>query len=62
MSAKGCGVARRLAGTGRQAGPSSILSRHPMWKLFLLSGKAMKIREDGPRQMMRDERMCDCIG
>jgi hypothetical protein len=35
-------------------------ARHPM-RLLLLSGEAMKIQEDGPRQMMKDERIYDCI-
>ncbi len=35
-----------------KAGPSSII---------LLSGEAMKIQENGARQMMKDEIMYDCI-
>jgi hypothetical protein len=31
------------------------------WRLLLLSREAMKIQEDRPRQMMKDERMYECI-
>jgi hypothetical protein len=30
------------------------------WRHLLISGEAMKIQDDGPRQMMKDERMYDC--
>ncbi len=57
----GCGVAqlvvRRLA--VRQA-RVRFSARHPMEVLLLLSQEAMRIQEDGPRRMVKDERMYDC--
>jgi hypothetical protein len=34
-------------------------ARHPMEVFLLVSKVAMKIQEDRPRQMMKDERMYD---
>jgi hypothetical protein len=31
------------------------------WRLLLLSGEAMKIKEEGPREMMKAEKAYDCI-
>ncbi len=57
----GCGVAqlvvRRLA--VRQA-RVRFSARHPMEVLLLLSEEAMRIQEDRPRRMVKDERMYDC--
>ncbi len=56
-----------------KAGPCSILGSAPhgefsmdlsiidVSRLLLLSGEAMKIQEEGPRQMIQDELMYDCI-
>ncbi len=57
VNALGCGAAqlevRRLA--VRQA-RVRISARHPMEVLLLLSEEAMRLQEDGPRRMVKDER------
>ncbi len=45
----------RSASTCCKAGLSSILGSAPHGGLLLLSEEAMKIQEDGPRQMVKDE-------
>jgi hypothetical protein len=56
-----CGVAQMVVYqlAVRQAEFGSRLGTP--WRLLLLSREAMKIQEDRPRQMMKDERMYDCI-
>ncbi len=49
-------VVRRLA--VRQA-RVRFLARHPMEVLFLLSEEAVRIQEDRPRRMVKDELMYD---
>ncbi len=50
-------VVRRLA--VRQA-RVRFSARHPMEVLLLLSEEAMRIQEDRPRRMVKDELMYDC--
>ncbi len=61
IAQSGCGVAklvvRRLAVRHARV---RFSARHPR-RLLLLSGEAMRIQEDGPRQIMKDERMFDGI-
>ncbi len=57
---EGCGVAQlvvfRLAVWQARV---RFSARHPMEVLLLLSEEAMRIQEDRPRRMVKDERMYD---